>query len=160
MPDPSALLAVARLLLSAEPESPASDARLRRAVSTAYYALFHKVLQSGAECFMGPGKQRTAGYSLLYRSFNHGRMRSVCESLDVQTLSKNLQKQLGRTAVRHDMRDFAGAFVALQDERHVADYDPGRRFHPLDSEGLVYVAQFAKRHSIEPRPRKKRTSWH
>jgi hypothetical protein len=124
VPDPSALLAVARLLLSAEPEPPASDARLRRAVSTAYYALFHKVLRSGAECFMGAGKQQTAGYGLLYRSFNHGRMKSVSGSLDVEMLGKTLQQHLGRTAVSQDMRNFAAAFVALQDARHVADYDP------------------------------------
>nr|WP_294543481.1 hypothetical protein [uncultured Rhodopila sp.] len=143
MPDPSALLAVARLLLSAEPESPASDARLRRAVSTAYYALFHKVLRSGAECFMGAGKQQTAGYGLLYRSFNHGRMKSVCGSLSVQTLGKTLRQQLGRTAVSQDMRDFAGAFVTLQDARHVADYDLAADFNLLASTGLVETAGFA-----------------
>lgn len=142
MPDPSDLVAVARLLLSAGPATPPSEAQLRRAVSTAYYALFHKVLRAGAERFMGVGKQRSAGYGLIYRGFNHGRMKTVCASLNVATLSKTLQ-QLGRIAVSQDMRDFAGAFVALQEARHLADYDPSTVFTLSASTDLVDVADAA-----------------
>ncbi len=42
----------------------------------------------------------------------HGRMKSVCGSLNVQTLGRTVQQQLGRTAVSQDMRNFAEAFVA------------------------------------------------
>ncbi len=97
MPDPSDLLAVARFLLSADSSVPSSEARLRRAVSTACYALFHKTLNAGAERFMGAGRQKSAGYNLFYRGFNHGRMKSVCESLNVAILSKTLRQQPGRT---------------------------------------------------------------
>jgi hypothetical protein len=143
VPDPSALLAVARLLLSAEPATPNSDAHLRRAVSTAYYALFHKVLRSGAERFMGPGAQQTPGYGLLYRSYNHGRMKSIYETLNVPVLSKTLQQQLGRSAVSEARRDFAGLFAALQAQRHVADYDPSAVFEFADSKDLVETAEVA-----------------
>ena len=143
MPDPSDLLAVSRLLLSAGPPDPPSEAQLRRAVSTAYYALFHKVLRAGAERFMGPDKQQSAGYNLLYRGFNHGRMKSVCEALNVATLSKALQRQLGRTAVSQEMRDFVSAFSLLQEARHLADYDPSAGFVLSDSAALVEAADAA-----------------
>lgn len=143
MSDPSDLLATARLLLSAGSIQPPSEAQLRRAVSTAYYALFHTVLRAGAERFMGDGKRRSAGYSLLYRSFNHGRIKAVCESLDVKTLNKTLQQQLGRTAVSQEMRNFANAFSALQEARHLADYDPSAKFVFSDSADLVGAANVA-----------------
>ncbi len=140
MPDPADLLAVARLLLSAGTTKPPSEAQLRRAISTAYYALFHKVLRAGAERFMGDGKQRSGGYGLLYRGFNHRRMKDVCESLDAPTLKRKVQEQLGRPAVSKEMRFFASTFVALQEARHLADHDPSIVFVLSDSADLVDVA--------------------
>jgi uncharacterized protein (UPF0332 family) len=58
MPDPAELLAVARQLANSLPQP--NDAQLRRAVSTAYYAVFHKILLAAAERFMGPGTESTA----------------------------------------------------------------------------------------------------
>lgn len=92
MPDASDLLAVARLL--AQP--PASDTALRRAVSTAYYALFHKLLRDAAQAFIGPGNETTAGYAILYRGFDHGHMRSVCEALQVPMLKARWRVALKR----------------------------------------------------------------
>lgn len=143
MPDPADLLAVARLLLSARAPNPPSDAQLRRAVSTAYYAVFHLLVQEGAERFMGPGSQSAAGYGVLYRSFNHGRIKSVCEALNVTRLSKTLQQQLGRTAVSPDARSFADAFPALQEARHLADYDPSALFVLSNASDLIDAAEAA-----------------
>ena len=139
MPDAADLLATA-LLLSAGATNPPSEAQLRRAVSTAYYAVFHKVVQAGAERLIGSGSQGTAGYGLIYRSFNHGRLKSVCESLSVARLSKTLQQQLGRTAVSLEMRGFAAAFATLQEARHFADYDPSIRFILSDATDFVEEA--------------------
>jgi len=87
--DPLELLAVARLLAA---DAQPSEAQLRRAVSTAYYALFHKVLQAAAGRFMGLNKETSAGYSLIYRGFDHRNMRTVCEALDVSTLKDSLKR--------------------------------------------------------------------
>lgn len=143
MPDPADLLAVARLLLSASVLNPPSEAQLRRAVSTAYYAVFHKVVRAGAERLMGSGSQNTAGYGLIYRSFNHGRMKSICEALNVARLSKTLQQQLGRTVVSPEMRGFAAAFATLQEARHLADYDPSIRLILSDATDFVEAAEAA-----------------
>ncbi|MGB8839834.1 MAG: hypothetical protein WCC64_02080 [Aliidongia sp.] len=103
MPDPFGLLSVARLLLSAG-TTPPSDAQLRRAVSTAYYAVFHNILRGAAERFVGPNQDVSAGYRMLYQSFDHRHMKAVCDALDVATLKDTLKRQLGRESVSQNMR--------------------------------------------------------
>jgi shikimate 5-dehydrogenase len=110
MPDPNELLAVARLLID-ETSGPASDAQLRRAVSTAYYAVFHKILRETADRFVGPDHSSKAAYRLVYRNFDHNRVREVCLRLSLE------------------MRDFASSFPFLQSARHRADYAPDAANH-------------------------------
>jgi uncharacterized protein (UPF0332 family) len=141
--DPSDLLSVARLLSDAVGSTPPSDAQLRRAVSTAYYALFHTILRAAAQRFMGPGNESAAGFSLLYRGFQHGQMRQVCEVLRARTLNSRFQKTLRVSAVSQDQRDFARAFTDLQDARQRADYDPAARFQPADASDFVDMAEVA-----------------
>ncbi len=131
---------------------PASDAALRRAVSTAYYAVFHAVLRAAASRFMGPGMHARAGYALLYRSFDHRHMKEMCEALKLPTLKQRLQRQLGRRAVSLDMQSFSEDFVALQEARHEADYDPTAQWTPSDALGLIGAAEraIATFHRITP----------
>jgi len=74
--DPGALLAVACLLLD-ETNAPATDASIRRAISSAYYALFHVILRAAAERFAGAGHETSAVFALIYRNFDHRRMADV-----------------------------------------------------------------------------------
>ncbi|MEA2831742.1 MAG: hypothetical protein QOF22_2490, partial [Bradyrhizobium sp.] len=142
MPDPADLLTVARLLLNAG-AAPPSDAQLRRAVSTAYYALFHKILRAAVQRFMGADQVGSAGYAILYRSFDHRHMRIICEALAVSKLKDTLKRQLGRDAVSPDMRNFAYAFPVLQDVRHLADYDPTALFQQSDVASLIDATEVA-----------------
>ena len=144
MPDPAELLAVARLLSNASAPTPPSDARLRRAVSTAYYAVFHMVLGIAARRFMGPDQEHTAGYALIYRGFDHGRMKDICGKILSPTLSARYQILLRKTSVSQDMRDFAKAFPAIQEARHLADYDPMTQFLPSDVSSLIDSAEVAR----------------
>lgn len=121
MPDPAELVAAARLLLSTQP---ATEAQLRRAVSTAYYAVFHKVLRAAAQHFAGEGQEHSGAYLILYRSFGHGHMKQTCEDLAKSTLPQKIRWSLRRDAVSQETRDFAAAFPALQEIREFADYDP------------------------------------
>jgi hypothetical protein len=143
VPDPSDLLAVARLLLNPNGPGPPSQAQLRRAVSTVYYALFHKVLRTAAERFAGPGQEHGGAYAILYRSFDHSHMKRICEDLRVSTLKDRMKESLRRDAVSLDTRDFAITFLALQDLRHSADYDPTVRFLPADVASLIDAADVA-----------------
>ncbi|MGH7031514.1 MAG: hypothetical protein ACREE9_01270 [Stellaceae bacterium] len=51
---------------------------LRRAVSSAYYGLFHATLTAAADQFIGVTKQSTPQYSLVYRSVDHRSLRALC----------------------------------------------------------------------------------
>ncbi len=143
MPDPADLLGVARELAGASGDPSRTEAHLRRAVSTAYYALFHKILRAAAERFIGADQQDSAGYALIYRSFEHRRMKEVCEALDVPILREKLRASLGRSMVSQDTRDFANAFGDLQEYRHLADYHPSRPFGFSEVSSLIDRAAVA-----------------
>ena len=104
---PYDLMEVARALAESDP-APSMQARLRRAVSTAYYALFHCLAASAADLFIGP--ERNSAWHRTYRALEHGRARSECRQ--VQTMPE----------FPVAIRDFAEAFVALQKARQEADY--------------------------------------
>jgi hypothetical protein len=117
-----------------------SQASLRRGVSTAYYGLFHIVLRAGAQRFMGIGTDPLPGYGTLYRAFNHGRMKTICSALHAVNLSPALKRQLGRTTISQELRDFAAAFLDLQAARQRADYDPQAIYVQRDAIDLVFRA--------------------
>lgn len=123
MLQPSEFLEVAKLLVSPTAGTP-NDAEVRRSISTAYYALFHTVLTAGADRLFGAHERGRVGYVIVYRSFEHTRLKRVCEDAARSTVSPTLQRQIGRTALDSRLRDFANAFVLLQASRHAADYDP------------------------------------
>jgi len=122
--DPVELLDAARLLLLGPAGAEPSDAQLRRAVSTAYYALFHTLLREAAQRFIGASSAASAGYAILYRGYSHGSMRTICEAVNKSILALKYQRVLGHTNIDQDLRDCASTFVALQAARHSADYDP------------------------------------
>jgi uncharacterized protein (UPF0332 family) len=120
---PSEFLSAAKRM-ALPPSGVASDAELRRSISTSYYALFHTVLASGADRLFGTVDRHRAGYAIVYRSFDHGRMKRVCEDVARSALASAMERQLKRRSLHPDLRDFATSFVALQAIRHGADYDP------------------------------------
>ena len=140
MSDPLELLALARQLSEEPAEPPPTDAQLRRAVSTAYYAVFHKVLRAAAERFIGADQQHTAGFTLLYRAFDHRHMKTTCEALQATTLKDKFRRHLGRLSVSTATREFATSSPVLQDKRHQADYDPSVEFQPPDVRFVIDVA--------------------
>lgn len=109
-------------------------------MSTAYYALFHKVSRDAAERFVGKADEDAAAYALLYRGFNHGRMRDIGKALGAPRLKEAWTKQLGRDAVSQDAKDFAAIFGDLQEARHAADYDPRIAFSSSDVSDLIEAA--------------------
>lgn len=140
MLDPTELLAVARELSAPQ----ASQAALRRAVSTAYYALFHSILRQAAGRFAGHrGGSPAPAYSIIYRAFEHGQMRSTFEKLNAPRLPEGIARLLGRTELSDNTRSLAERFVALQIERQRADYDPGGIFHATHVNTLVDSAETA-----------------
>jgi uncharacterized protein (UPF0332 family) len=134
--DPSKLVATARILNSDQGSRPPETEAIRRAVSTAYYALFHKVLQEGAERFVGSNDTSVA-FETIYRGFDHSQINRVFVAIDKQSLSDAYKKRLRRTAVSQDIRDFAAVFVPMQELRHLADYSPLMQISQAEATQLI-----------------------
>lgn len=117
--DPDEWLATARHLVTA---TKPSEADLRRGVSSAYYAVFHKLLKTATERLLGTSLD--TGYHTLYRAFEHGKMKRLCNELNLPKVKEGYVKALGFEKPSDDIREFARGFSELQQRRHEADYTP------------------------------------
>jgi hypothetical protein len=139
----SELLVLARRLGGGDAEHEPTQAQLRRAASSAYYALFHHVLSKAAARFVGDAHRESAAYGIIYRSFDHGHMKRICEDLNAATLKDRMKGLLRRDSVSQFTKDFASNFCVLQETRHLADYDPIVPFSPSDVASLVDADEIA-----------------
>lgn len=104
------LLEQAKHLANREPKRP-KQASLRRAISAAYYSLFH-LLISSAISHWNNQQQRPH----MARGFEHKAMKDASKKI----AGKNF-RGVNPAVVRH-LRIVAAAFVDLQQYRHAADY--------------------------------------
>ena len=114
---PHDLLKTAEILLSSGNGRPAA-ASLRRATSSAYYAVFHCLARNCADLLIGVGGEnhRKSAWHQVYRALEHGFAKSQCKNREmIKKFPKNIE-------------DFANIFVLLQEKRHRADYDPSATF--------------------------------
>src|SRR5258706_8194487 len=118
---------------------------LRRAISASYYALFHCFLRNAANDLIGvtARAQRSAAYTLLYRAFEHARMRETCIESAKLNLPVKLVASTGLLQFPQGIRDAARAFVHLQDLRHKADYNPNVRFYKSDATSAIDICKVA-----------------
>ena len=106
---------------------------LRRAVSSAYYAMFHCLAQDCADLFIGgAGADRSKpAWRQVYRALEHGAARSQCQnSAVISRFPKPVE-------------DFAVAFVAMLLKRHRADYAPDGVFLKSDVSSDVEIVRKA-----------------
>lgn len=78
--------------------------------------MFHCLARASADLIIGgSGAARSrSAWRQAYRAVEHGVAKNACKD--------------GRVALfPSEIRDFANAFVALQEKRHAADYDPYAR---------------------------------
>ena len=123
------LIALARMLATApghgERRGRPQQMQLRKAVSAAYYAMFHALAASNADTLIGvsPLFRRLPAWTLTYRALDHGPARSRINA--------------GLNAFAPATRNFGRTFVDLQGQRHRADYDPHSAFTRSDAVGLI-----------------------
>jgi hypothetical protein len=119
------LLSHADQLLETKGKGAPAQVNLRRAVSASYYALFHNLLTDAADALVGKTKRPEPAYALVYRAFEHSKMRQRAEQAinPGSKLSKSLPR-FGIPKFSEHIRRGATAFVDLRLERHRADYDP------------------------------------
>lgn len=113
------------------------QASLRRAVSTAYYALFHLLTSAATANWRRPHQRPD-----LARSFNHGHMRKACESQRTESRGKLKELDLDARSMRvfQCIEKVCAAFVALQDSRHTADYDTATGWSRTEANAAVKSA--------------------
>jgi hypothetical protein len=143
MVDPQGLIRAARLLLGENNKGAPNQTRLRRAVSTAYYALFHRIAQAASDAFVGAKHRQSPRYETVYRGFEHRRMKDSCAAVDKPMLGAKASKALGAANASQEVRDVANAFVTLQERRHWADYSPAGKITRADARDLVDLAALA-----------------
>ena len=112
------LIAAAFDLVDAGGRGRPRQANLRRAVSTAYYAMFHCLAAICADLLVGgEGSERSEpAWRQVYRALEHGAARQRCNR------SAMIRK------FPAEIQDFAEKFVLMQRRRHQADYDPEARY--------------------------------
>ena len=117
------LLAQADFLARKEPENP-RDASLRRAVSAAYYALFHRLVDDTCRLLLG-GSSRTIGLrAVLARGFNHSAMKKASQAFETGRPPASIVTVIPDLQVSAELKTIAATFVASQEARHEADYNP------------------------------------
>ena len=129
------LIALARMLASApeygERRGRPQQMQLRKAISAAYYAMFHALAANNADMLIGASPQfrRLPAWTQTYRALDHGFAKSRMQS--------------GLNTFDPVIRNFGLAFIYLQSWRHRADYDPNAVFTRYDTVSLINRAEAA-----------------
>jgi hypothetical protein len=124
VPDPDHLLDQANRLAASTGAGAAWQVDLRRAISSAYYALFHAVAADAVDELVGRTNRQTTRYMLAYRSVGHRSLRRLSEDVVKATLPTKYSGLAPEGGFGADLQFFATTLVVLQERRHRADYDP------------------------------------
>lgn len=126
------LLKQAFLLLNKESKKP-TQASLRRSVSTAYYALFHLLIQEASSNWSRPD---TRDY--LARAFEHKTMKDASTRAENAKYDASVPPQ-----VVSRLRSVARAFRELQLQRHLADYSNATKWDRIKASAKVNQSKTA-----------------
>jgi uncharacterized protein (UPF0332 family) len=111
---------------------------LRRAVSTAYYALFHLLIADAATRWQGSPAANTG----LERGFQHGPMKDISKRFG----NPSWKDWHGNSrSIPSALQQVAHAFVELQDERHTANYNSYEQWSLAEVQATLNTAHAAFR---------------
>ena len=146
------LFAQAEMLARVDARKP-KQVNLRRAVSSAYYGVFHYLVDESCRSVFGTQHGPSVYRHSLGRAFVHSTMKQACVSFAGGTLREAVIKGLprdrnGKYPVHASIRLMAHVFTELQEKRHLADYDRNERFKrsevlPLIEQAKKETAKFA-----------------
>lgn len=119
-----------------------NSADVRRAVSNAYYALFHHITDGAIDLLLGKSVDLVVrGY--FSRSFNHGTMKNVCEKVEKGASpdrNKAIIESLPGKRFSGPIIEIAKNFVILQKARHDADYAINYNYRLVDAKSELNMA--------------------
>ena len=133
MPDTTlskGLIASAKTLCPSNGVRKPRQADLRRAVSAAYYAVFHELARTCADALVGKTKAKrpNKAWVEVYRGLDHGTAKNACNAA-------------ANVAFPQGIKDFSDAFKQLQAARHAADYDPMIRLSKIEALSFITLAE-------------------
>jgi hypothetical protein len=141
--NPQHLLDLAKRLIGIAPG--AVEADLRRGISSAYYALFHLLIQETMTSVVIDPSFRPK----VARALQHGAMRSVCDKYNPAKPDSAGQfiAQEGhgfpQQVIPAELRLVASTFIALYAAREKADYDDAVTVQHTEALALVQQAEAA-----------------
>lgn len=90
----------------------------RRSVSSAYYALFHRLAHESSSLFF-PEPPDALLHAATTRALDHKTMSNVCQGFaGLSVLKGQIQQLLGSTEIPEDLRSVSRLFFELQVARH------------------------------------------
>lgn len=131
--NPLHLLEQAERLAQAPANGAPRQADKRRAVSAAYYAMFHAVAQLVGSTLVGAAHQSQPRYVVLYRSVAHGQVKIILQELLKPAPSAAWRSYFPAGGFGADLRAFAAILLNLLRKRHLADYDPSYRLSAAEA---------------------------
>lgn len=150
------LLEQASHLALREPKRP-KQASLRRAVSSAYYALFHLLVREAA--LDAAPHSPTGLRELVQRALGHVEMKNVCKGFVSGNVAYTRALALGKPfqtgdippstqrllsfPLESDLVVVMSAFVELQEARHEADYNTTTTWNRINSVTKIQVVHSA-----------------
>lgn len=143
--NPEHLFEQALQLVAAPAAGAPRQSDIRRAISAAYYGVFHFVLTALADEVVGSTKRGTSRYELVYRSLDHRRLKDLCSEVAKPTLPPKYRPYEPSIGFGSNIPGFATAIIELQDKRHRADYSQIMRFRASDARAAVATARSAIR---------------
>ncbi len=116
------------------------QAMLKRAISTAYYAMFHALCNNNANVVAGlsTDAQTRDSWTRTYRSLDHGPARE--------------RMTQGSGVMEPAVQQFATTFAQLQRQRRLADYDPHSKYSRRQVINIIDAAETATEHLMSAAP--------
>lgn len=121
-------------------DSPEEEARLRKAVSTAYYALFHLLIHDAMELIVHE-PQAAPARIVFSRAFAHTTMKVVCRAYSTPGVQGAVPEILRAwvSVTSPELTRVASVFSELYLARELADYDVGH--NPLRTNVEVLLSK-------------------
>jgi uncharacterized protein (UPF0332 family) len=137
------LLDQAEKLIVPPPAGPPRQVDLRRAISSAYYAVFHAVLKAAADLYVGATNRADYRYVLVYRSVDHRDLRDLCAKVKESNFSGKLAQYVPLSVFDEETRTFSKLLLELQGRRLDADYNPAIRLRTAGAQLAITIARDA-----------------
>jgi hypothetical protein len=141
--NPQHLFEQAERLVEPPPAGPPRQVDVRRAISSAYYGVFHAALAAAADEFIGATVRSDPRYGLVYRSVDHKALAEVCTEVGRARRSPRYARYSPQHGFGDDIQVFSSIVLDLQEKRHAANYDPMMRVTTADAKLAVSIGRTA-----------------